>query len=197
MQPPQSQTSTARARRSPRRRAVRGFTAVELCLLLSGLGVLLAMALPTFFETLQTSKTAEASEHLARMVAGASSYYAAFHDLGARRATHCLPDPAGPVPAMPAVDPVAVRFGADATPGAETWRALGFLPPHPVRYSYVFAPGDSGCQLSTRGTPVRVLFIAQGDLDGDGNLSEFRRVATTGPNGLDVDPLLTVDQRIE
>lgn len=180
-----------------RTRRPRGFTAVELCLLISGLGVMLAMAVPTFFDTLRTSKTAEASEHLARMVAGASSYYLAFHESDGRRHTHCLPAPAGPVPAMPTMDPTAVRFGADTTPGAPTWRALGFVPPHPVRYSYLFAPDDSGCQLSARPGPLRVRFIAQGDLDGDGKLSEFRRTAVVGPRGLEVDPLLMIDQRTE
>ncbi|MDD9939954.1 MAG: type II secretion system protein [Myxococcales bacterium] len=179
-----------------------GFTLIEACLLLSGLGIFLAMAAPAFVDALRTSKTAEAGELLGRMVRGANAYYVAFHDVetqeGTRKRGQCLPPDAGPVPSVPGPDAQTIDFGAETTPGAETWTALGFEPPHPVHYAYSFTPTATGCMLADGATkPTIVHFVARGDLDGDGTLSEFRRVGTAGPTGLELDPLLVVDRRVE
>lgn len=188
-----------------------GFTAVELCLLISGLGILLAMVVPTFARTLRVSKTAEAGEQLAHLVAGAQAYYADFHRVPVpepaeamgqpgpddRLHTHCLPDSAGPLPPTPSTSAVMVaREGLDVA-AAATFRALGFAPTQPLRYAYTYRTSAAGCELQSRDEPTTVRFVAHGDLDGDGRLSAFARQATVTPEGLQVDPLLMVDNPIE
>lgn len=161
-----------------------GLTVVEACVIVCVAGVLLAVFVPTFLKHLRTSKVAEASEQLARMHDGASAYWLARH-AGPRGEplTRCLPDRAGPTPAAPTVDPVDVDFGAEATPGAPTWRALGFASDRPTRYTYSFEPARSGCGVRVATKAVAVVIRAQGDLDGDGVLSTFERRAGISREG--------------
>lgn len=171
------------------------------------------MTIPTFARTLRVSKTAEAAEQLGRLVNGASAYYADFHLVAngipteqapsapsQRLRTHCLPESAGPLPATPSERPVAIRLDVavdKGVPGADTFRHLGFAPERPLRYAYSYETSASGCDLSARETPTTLQFVAQGDLDGDGRLSNFARHATVTATGLEIDPVLTIDKRIE
>lgn len=112
--------------------------------------------------------------------------------------TRCLPPTAGPTPRMPTRDPERVDFTDEDTPGHDTWRALGFQPPIPVRYSYTFEPTASGCGLrSPEGTYLLTL-RAEGDLDGDGERSVFeRRVRATEEGALEPFGILYVRDRAE
>jgi Tfp pilus assembly protein PilE len=59
-----------------RRKRADGLTLVEVALFICILGVLFAVALPTFVRALQTSKMAEAPHELARIYAATAAYYA-------------------------------------------------------------------------------------------------------------------------
>ena len=54
----------------------RGFTLLEAALVISITGMVLAVAVPTFVRTLETSKAAEASEQLATLFRSSAAYYA-------------------------------------------------------------------------------------------------------------------------
>ena len=181
------------------RRRLEGLTIVEVCAIVCVAGVVLAVFVPTFLGHLRTSKVSEASEELERMHDGAAAYWLSrpLHAHGDAR-THCLPAAAGPAPEHTSIDPVDVDFGATATPGATTWRALGFVPGRPTRFQYTFAPARTGCGIEAPpGQPVLVM-RAEGDLDGDGARSTFERRAGISRTGelVPVDILYVVD-RIE
>ncbi|MFW6067478.1 MAG: pilus assembly FimT family protein [Myxococcota bacterium] len=161
-----------------------GLTFVEVALLIAVVGSLLAVFVPTFVAHLRSSKTAEAAEQLARLHEHAAAYFLRAHpqDSGIM-GWQCLPEAAGPAPAEPSEDPVPVDFTDPEMPGHATWQALGWQPEERLRYRYTFAPEQAGCGLrAPDGEPVLTL-RAEGDLDGDGTLSTFERLATVSKHG--------------
>jgi type II secretory pathway pseudopilin PulG len=179
------------------RRSTSGLTLVEITLIISLISILLAAALPAFVRALRTSKIGEASRELARMQAQVIAYYAATHETSAGPQRNCLPDAAGPAPATPSPQPVAITLADPATPGHATWRALGLEPESAIRYRYSFVPDASGCELARRSPPPTVRLRAEGDLDSDGTLSLFERTLRITDGELAPDPLLFAQDRTE
>jgi type II secretory pathway pseudopilin PulG len=183
----------------PRRksRTCRGITIVEVAAVLSVLGMVLAVAIPTLARSVRVSKVSEASEQLDALYRETAAYYASERRDGPDQAAHCLPDAAGPAPVFPSPSPVVVNFAAPTTPGAETWRALGFAPQAALRYRYTFLPASSGC-LREPPRDLTLTLRAEGDLDGDGNYSSFERRARVEAHGvLTPDQVLHIVDRIE
>lgn len=177
-----------------RRRAA--LSVVELTLLISVAAIVLSASGPAFLRAVRVSKVAEAPHQLARLQQHVAAYYAAVHQTEAGARLACLPESAGPVPAMPADKPVVAVFGAPESPGSATFRALGFEPNEPIRYRYSFATSQPGCDSSANS--VRTVAVrAEGDLDGDGTMSLFERSAVARGGELQIDPLLFVRDRIE
>lgn len=173
-----------------------GMTLVEACAIVCIVGVVLAVVVPTFVRHVHTSKTAEASEQLAELHRLSAAYYAGRHagaDGHVRQ--HCLPLSAGPAPAMPTSDPVAVDFAGAATPGAASWRALGFAPADPTRFRYTLTTTVDGCEVAA--TTQGVTFVAEGDLDGDGVRSRFERRAAVRGDTFAPTGVLVVRDRVE
>ncbi|MCB9619522.1 MAG: hypothetical protein H6721_22665 [Sandaracinus sp.] len=168
-------------------------TLVEAAAIASVVGIVLAVFVPTFWRELRTSKVEEASQVLGQIHERMAAYYEAEH--GTLR--HCLPSPAGPTPAEASIDGVEVDLAADATGGA-TWAALDLGLTRPLRYRYEVIPLREGCDIRVR--PGESLFVlrATGDLDGDGRMSRFERVATVDEDG-NVVPhgVLFVEDRME
>ena len=187
-----------------------GLTLIEVALFLCLLGVVSAVSVPTFLRALRTSKMAEAPLELSRIYAAVAAYYATPQPASSASAPRadadtsggrlrCLPEAAGPTPSQPSKDPTQIAFAADDTPGAPTWRAIAYQPSAPIRYRYSLLPGDAGCgNLAEDSHGQAVLSLrAEGDLDGDGVLSQFERSATIRQGELALDPLLTVRDRVE
>ena len=145
-------------------------------------GVLFAAFVPTFIKHVHTSKLAEATELLDSMHRHAAAYYEHAHAAANSASRGCLPEPAGPFPLEPSVDPVEVDFASDEL-GKPTWLALGQIRPVRLRYSYEVGSPTPGC--SPRQSHPSLTFRAHGDLDGDGNLSLLERtsVVETGVGG--------------
>lgn len=187
---------TARVSRQLQRR--HGLTLVEAALVISLLGIVLAVSVPAFVRALRTSKTEEAPRELERLYHAAAAYYDNPQSTAAGKRLHCLPDPAGPTPEKPSRDAQPAVFASSET-GAATWRAIGYEPAEPIRYRYSFLPLRSGCGVlpaDSHGEPVLVL-RAEGDLDADGSLSKYERMAVTKDGELSLEPLLVVRDRIE
>jgi type II secretory pathway pseudopilin PulG len=188
--------SHARVRSTFHRRA--GITLVEACALTCVGGIVLAVAVPTFSRHLRISKTAEAAEQLAALHRGTAAYYVRRHtDPDGRSRSHCLPEAAGPAPTEPSRWPQRVDFAAPNTPGAGTWRAIGFAPEEPTRFRYSVLPEEPGCGLDAAGHVHRVTFAAEGDLDGDRVLSRFERRATAKDGELVPAGVLIAAERME
>jgi Tfp pilus assembly protein PilE len=183
------------------RRRIRnaGLTLVETVLLVSIAGVVLAVGVPAFVRGLRTSKSTEAVQELERMFDAVAHYYATPQPDGNGTLIGCLPDAAGPTPEQPSQEPLVVEFGAATSPGAATWRAIGYEPASPLRYRYSLRPVRPGCG-TVRGLPAGqpLLWLrAEGDLDGDGVVSRFERSATERDGKLVLDEALVVHDRVE
>lgn len=174
-----------------------GLSLLEVSLGVSIVGSLLAVFIPTFVRSIHTSKTGEASVQLAEMHSRAASYFSQEHRDGPIARRWCLPSEAGPTPRHPSSSPQSFEFAADAVPGHETWKALGFQP-GPIRYRYSFVPESTGCGIRRPENVVVANFIAEGDLDLDGDRSRFERAASIDATGqLVPEGALRVDDPIE
>ena len=169
---------------------------VETALIISLIGIVVVIAVPTFQRALHPSKVSEAGIALQQMVQGAEAYYDAVHELEGEKHVQCLPKNAGPVPAEP--DPKGTKVNMAVYPeAAPTFEALGFAPPSPTRYRYSFSSNAQGCELGNKRPAVIAHFVAEGDLDDDDELSRFERIATATHEGLKPDPLLVIEHRVE
>ncbi len=171
------------------------FSLLEAGLLFCLLATSLAVFLPAFWQRLRSNKLAEAPELLEELQHRAASYYDKDWGDGRR---HCLPPSAGPTPLEPSVDAVRVDFTAEGEQGVTTWKALGFAPTRPIRFSYRYTTTEHGCGLVGDGETPRITLSAEGDLDGDSVRSRFERAAVLTVDG-QMQPLgpLQVHQRVE
>lgn len=175
-----------------------GLTLIETALIISAIGIVLAVVIPTFIKTLKTSKVTEVSVQLEALYQATSAYYSA--NYGDRRKTisYCLPGAAGPTPEKPSPTPIEVDFFSEQAQGVETWRALNFNPAAPLRFSYSFLPRISGCSLRVPPHTPMVILRAEGDLDGDDDYSTFERtVLMSDQNTLTLEKLLFIKDRVE
>jgi prepilin-type N-terminal cleavage/methylation domain-containing protein len=158
-----------------RSRAVsKGFTLIELMIVVAIMGILAAIAVPSFAGFVNRSKTAETVGNINSMFKTAASYYMAERSGRGHVASvagHCTVDDAGPTPAMPGKD--KQLFDPDAT-----FRAIGFNIADLVYYSYGIASagGLSACN-NAAGRMDLYTFYAHGDLDGDTIQSTFELAA--------------------
>ena len=136
---------------------MRALTTVEAAALLSLGGSVLAVAVPTFVRNVHASYVSEATRGVGDLSARAAALLEA-------SGVAALPDSA---PLTPAHVPRGVRV--QDPPGTwdhPTWKALEFRFDSPHAYSFAFE--------SERGADfAKFRALAQGDLDGDGNLSSI------------------------
>jgi prepilin-type N-terminal cleavage/methylation domain-containing protein len=157
-------------------RKFRGFTLIELMIVVAIIGVLSAIAIPSFIKYTRRSKTSEALMNLRKMYDGAVAYYVGEHaDATGTIQNRKFPIAAGPTPAaVPAATKVQT-VPSDWKVGG--WAALDFMVADPQYYSYSFT--SSGVFTSAVAN-----MIAQGDLNGNGVYSLFSRSCAGGEEGV-------------
>lgn len=151
------------------KRAKKGFTLIELMIVVAILGILAAVAIPAFVRYLRRSKTTEAVDKLAYLFRQSSVYITA-ERVGRGMGGAVL---AVQFPSTQALTPATVPAGVRTlTPAASwdtpTWQALSFAISDPHYYAYAYDSAGTG-------TSAQFTARAVGDLDGDGVTSTFER----------------------
>jgi len=160
---------------------------IGLLLLIPGaictLGVLSAVAIPSYTRYIKRSKTSEATGNIARIYAAECTYFQMASERGTPQFLSANPSPASP--------PSATRYAPNpALWTSDTgWTALGFGIDGPHYYQYrVVATGT--------GNSATFTVTAMGDLDGDGIFSTFSRSASVN-NGEIVGAPLEITNELE
>jgi type IV pilus assembly protein PilA len=145
----------------------KGFTLVELMIVVVILGILAAIAIPAFIKYIRNAKTSEAKENLAYIFRESTTYFAK------ERVSATSPfssDIEHQFPSATAYNPSSVAQGkkTSSSDWDGSWQALKFAIADPHYYSYQYVSAGQGTAASFTARAV-------GDLDGDGTESTFER----------------------
>jgi prepilin-type N-terminal cleavage/methylation domain-containing protein len=152
-----------------RRNGRRGFTLIELMIVVAVIGVLSVIAVPAFQSYLHRSRTSEAYTFLAEIRQRQESYRAEFGQYCSVSAT------AGSSPDSGTWAPGTLPTGGNKVGWTPTagWTQLGAVPDGPVMFQYRTTAGPPGTNPGIDGfTGAEFWFVAQarGDLDADGQV---------------------------
>jgi prepilin-type N-terminal cleavage/methylation domain-containing protein len=147
----------------------RGFSVIELMIVVSILGVLASVAVPAFLKYVLRAKTTEATMNIRKLFDGSVAYYLTDrYDPAGVLFAHQFPNSVGPTPSPSDLRSKRFVVPASAWEGEPSWQALNFSVGDPVYYAYQYVSSGRTNQAIFTG-------IAYGNLDGDSTYSTFYR----------------------
>ena len=154
----------------------KGFTLIELMIVVAIIGILAAVAIPAFMKYIRRSKTSEATMNIRKLFDSSVSYY---NEEQASRDGKILVRQFPKTKSTPTDWAAKVCAAGDSQkyqPNAQTWdddtwQALNFAVEDPFYYRYTYTSSGTG-KLS------KFTAAANGDLNCDTTLSTFERIGT-------------------
>lgn len=165
------------------RRSTHAFTLIELMVAVAIIGVLAAIAVPSFIGYVRRSRTSEALQTLGQLYGAAASLYVVERSgrhVTSSVVTACVAESSPLSPAAPSMQ--KQRF-----PGGPGFDQLAFKLSDLVLFGYGISsignPGGITCFADPANQVSVYTFYARGDLDGDSTFSTFEM--SIGSNGDD------------
>ncbi len=159
----------------------KGFTLIELMIVVAIIGILAAVAIPAFMKYIRRSKTSEATMNVRKLFDSSVSYYQEEHaDRAGAILARQFPVTQGLTPGDPSDEACDAGNSKKAAPDAAvwrtpTWQALNFSVDDPHYYMYGYESGGIGAAAWFTAK-------ANGDLDCNGTDSTFERSGTVDVN---------------
>jgi prepilin-type N-terminal cleavage/methylation domain-containing protein len=138
----------------------RGFTLIELMIVVAIIGILASVAIPSFINYQLTAKRAEAFSNLSSLAKGQKSYFAEYNDFVAVAA-----EPSGGLSAGP------TTTKRDKTSIDAAFADIGWVPDGDVFFDYDTATAADPLLGTCTCTEACFTASAYGNLDGDAALS--------------------------
>ncbi|MFH1018176.1 MAG: prepilin-type N-terminal cleavage/methylation domain-containing protein [Pseudomonadota bacterium] len=149
-----------------KKRGVKGFTLIELMIVVAIIGILAAVAIPAFMRYIKKTKTTEAAINVRKIYDGEIAYFDEDHVLqnGTILTKQFVSIGPNPTTAL-SIQKQTANWETDG------WIALKFGTDSPVLYRYQAIGTGTG-------TASNFTAQAQGDIDGDGTTSLFQRIGS-------------------